>query len=441
MKNLKIKMKAADLRGIGPVPGRIILLLACTLVLHTLNGLTPAFSQVDSLETYKLLALRDNPSVKNRFYEYEAALRKIPQAASLPDPQLDIGVFLTPMELLGGKQVADLKLMQMFPWFGVLKNASDQMSMMARMKYEAFRDEKLRVAYEVQSTWYELFRLRGEISISENSLANLATIRALAVAGYRSSGPSAGLQDIYRIDIETAGLKDDIETMRDQERASIIRLNGIINRPLHTKVFTDQALQPDTLGLLAVDSYNIPEGAPMLGMIRFEKEAFKAGTKMSQRMGYPMLGLGISYSVIKSDEMNTTGMNGNDMVMPMVSITLPLYRKKYRAQREESEQLLKAAEEKYVAAGIGLRNDLTETLNRCYEENRKLKLYEQQAKLVSATLNIALAGYSSGSAGLNDVLMLRQQLLDYELRKIRALTGLNTSMALLRRFIPSDENK
>jgi len=80
-----------------------------------------------------------------RFNEYQAALQKIPQVNSLPDPQLEMGVFLSPMELMAGNQVADIKLMQMFPWFGTLKNAKDEMSLMAKAKYEAFVDAKLQV--------------------------------------------------------------------------------------------------------------------------------------------------------------------------------------------------------------------------------------------------------------------------------------------------------
>ena len=54
-----------------------------------------------------------------RYFEYQAALQKVPQVGGLPDPELNLGVFLSPMELVEGKQVADIRLMQMFPWFGV----------------------------------------------------------------------------------------------------------------------------------------------------------------------------------------------------------------------------------------------------------------------------------------------------------------------------------
>ena len=49
-----------------------------------------------------------------------------------------------------GKQVADFELMQMFPWFGTLKYAKDEMSLMAKASYESLKDARLQLFYEVQ---------------------------------------------------------------------------------------------------------------------------------------------------------------------------------------------------------------------------------------------------------------------------------------------------
>ena len=117
----------------------------------------------DSLLRYLEIAAKNNPTVIQRFSEYQASLQKIQQVGSLPDPELSAGVFLSPMELVGGNQVADLRLMQMFPWFGVLKYARDEMSLMAKAKFELFRDAKLQVYYDVQRTWYELYKVQKDI--------------------------------------------------------------------------------------------------------------------------------------------------------------------------------------------------------------------------------------------------------------------------------------
>ena len=94
------------------------------------------------------------------------------------------------MELVAGNQVADIQLMQMFPWFGVLKNAKDEMSLMANAKFESFRDAKLQVFLDVQRSWYDMHKIRQNIRISQKNIEILQTIERLAIARFKA-GPSS----------------------------------------------------------------------------------------------------------------------------------------------------------------------------------------------------------------------------------------------------------
>jgi hypothetical protein len=145
----------------------------------------------DSLLNIWKLQRRIIQPVLQKFDEYKAALQKIPQVGSLSDPELSVGVFLSPMELVNGNQVADIRLMQMFPWFGVLKNAKDEMSLMAKAKFELFRDAKLQVFYDVQRNWYELYKIQKDISISEKNIEILKIIERLALVKFKAA-PSDG---------------------------------------------------------------------------------------------------------------------------------------------------------------------------------------------------------------------------------------------------------
>src|ERR1035437_10843336 len=162
-----------------------LLLITCLLVISL-----SSYSQ-DSLIYYVGSAAKNNPTVLQKFAEYQASLQKVPQVGSLPDPDISLGVLLTPMELIGGKQVADIRLMQMFPWFGVLKNAKDEMSLMAKAKYESFRDAKLQVFFDVQRNWYELYKVQKDISISEKNIEILKIIERLALVKFKAA-PSDG---------------------------------------------------------------------------------------------------------------------------------------------------------------------------------------------------------------------------------------------------------
>lgn len=467
----------------------------------------------DSLLSYLETAASGNPLVQQKLKEYQAALRKIPQAGSLPDPELSAGIFLMPMELVSGKQYAELTLMQMFPWFGVLRNAKDEMSMMANARYEEFRQTKLMVYYDVQNTWYELYKVRREISVTQENIGILNSVEQLALARFRASpGPlsqgsagnggieagagkadgikagagmdmaanapgsigitagsiagevmgktanasgsmgsmggntgnmggssGSGLADLYRVQIEVAELKNKTDQLKHREETLVARFNGYLNRPPRTPVHTIEEAREETpdipLTLLAdsIDARN-----PGLAMIDYEKEAWEARGRMAKGMGYPMTGLGVSYSPVGSSAMSTSEMNGNDMIMPMISVTLPVFRKKYRAMREEADLMQEAASLSRQATVNSLQTAYYEAVQAYNDAQSRRELYETQYTLASRSLELVMKSYSAAAADLTDVLRLQQQALGYNLDRIRAVADINIAVARLNQLTASD---
>ena len=458
-----------------------------------------SFSQQysDSLLKYLDIAAKNNPTVLQKFNEYKAALEKVPQAGSLPDPELSAGVFLSPMELINGNQIADIRLMQMFPWFGVLKNAKDEMSLMAKAKYELFRDAKLQVFYDVQRTWYELYKVQKDISISEKNIEILKLIERLALVKFKSAslgnsansspgasmssvnnqsvingssgmqsmgsvqtnpgysglsqgstsipsgamGASSGtsdLADIYRIQIESGDLENNIALLKNQANAIAAQFNTYLNRPVISPIFIYKNITSDSLEFaLTVVSDSILAHNPMLSMLEFEKQSLEARKKMVTQMGYPMVGLGLNYSLIGKSKvpMGESSMNGKDMVMPMVVFTLPIYRKKYTAMQNEAELLKAATSENYQAIANSLQSEYYQAVLLYKDAQRRVKLYGNQYQLASKSLDLILKSYSTSSVGLTDVSRVRQQTLDYELKQVEAIADFNSAITWLKRLM------
>lgn len=466
------------------------------IIISVLAGLSNlSAQQSDSLMEYLEIAARNNPTVLQRFNEYQASLQKVPQVGSLPDPELNVGIFLSPMELVGGNQVAEFQLMQMFPWFGVLKNSKDEMSLMAKAKYETFRDARSQVFYDVQRTWYELHKIRQNIRISEKNAEILHTLERLALVKYKTvsgggvsssssaassgnvaqgtssgsgsgmsgmgggnnapassatqqsapmqsssmgSSSGSGLADLYRIQIEIGNLENSIAMLKNQLNTITARFNAYLNRPVNSVVFLSDSLKADFLqvSLLAVSDSILAKNT-MLTMLQYEQESLEARKKMVTRMGYPMVGLGINYTLINQNEMSTSPMNGEDMIMPMVKITLPIYRKKYKAQQAEAELMKTATREGYKATANALQTEYYEAVQAYQDAERRMKLYENQSLLANKSLDIMVKSFSASSsgAGLTDILSIRQQTLDYEFKKVEALVDYNISIAWLKRLM------
>ena len=466
--------------------------LLVSIYFNLFQGLS-VLAQSDSLASYLEIAAKNNPTVLQRFYEYQASLQKVPQVGSMPDPELSIGVFLKPMELVMGRQTADIKLMQMFPWFGTLKSARDEMSLMANAKYESFRDAKLRVLYDVQNTWYEIYKINQELRISEKNLQILRTIERLALVRFRTSGVSSGsassgsmgsgntfqsqpagsstgmqgmpaaqvavapsgsgspssvpgnnmgsssastgLSDLYLIQIETGDLENNIALLNSIKRTTTAKFNGFLNRYPESAVAVTDTLRADTLNTsLTAISDSMMDKNPMLGMLRFEQQSLDAKKKMVTRMGYPMVGLGVNYSPVSKSEMSTSPMNGTDMIMPMVSVTLPVYRRKFRAMQTEADLMKSSLAENYNATANSLQTEYYLAVQLFQDAKRRISLYSNQYQLAKKSLDIMLKNYSSAGSTLTDILRIQQRTLDYELKRVEAVADYNTSIAWLRRL-------
>ncbi len=462
-----------------------LLVIACILILSL-----SSYPQ-DSLMYYLEIAGKNNPTVLQKFTEYKVALQRVPQVGSLPDPELSTGVFLSPMELVSGMQLADIRLMQMFPWFGVLKNAKDEMSLMARAKYESFREAKLELFFDVHQVWNELQKVQQTIRINEENLELLRSLERLSLVKFRAapagSGGSkggaisggngqpapaassgmktmgtnaapapnqsssamqaspmglsggAGLTDVYRIQMEIGELENNINLLKNRQQTIGAKLNGYLNWAPSRIVTLPENLVADTL------AYSLPSVAdsmlsrsPMLGMLKYEKQSLEARRQMVTRMSYPMVGLGLNYSLIKKNEMSTSQMNGSDMIMPMVTVTLPIYRKKYSAMREEANLMKTATEQGYQATTNSLQTEYYEAIQLYHDARRRIKLYENQVQLADKSLNIQMVSFSVSGSDMADLLRTRQQKLEYGLKHIEAISDNNTAVAWLKKLSCTD---
>jgi outer membrane protein TolC len=463
------------------------------LLIATLSSSLPGNAQ-DSLSYYLEHAALNNPGVKAKYLEYSAALEKVPQASSLPDPELQFGYFIKPMQLLMGNQVADIRLMQMFPWFGVLKAAKDEASKIAVAKFESFRDAKDELYFNVKSSYYQVYRTIYEIGIANKNLDILKSLEQIVLVrfstgggGFSSGGSnqistgsnsssqgSSGMSgsstinqsigsvsgsasankpamasssngmgsymggsgkndmvNLLRVQIEIHEFENRIALLQDQLTTDKVSFNRYLNRVPSSEVFTGDSLTevpvPSDILTLADSLVN----HPMVKMYEAESEANAAKLAMVTRMGYPMVGLGLNYSVIQKRDGVPPMMNGNDMIMPMISVTLPIYRKKYKAMRHEAEFMRDAATVSAENVTNNLRVNFQETMQNLNDAGRRVKLYTEQALLTNKSVQLLITSFSANGTDFEEVLRMEQQLLDYQFKKVEAVVDKNTSISQL----------
>jgi outer membrane protein TolC len=446
---------------------------------------TPIYSQRDSLSQYLKIAAENNPALKAKYAKYLADLQKVPQVSSLPDPDISFGYFIQPMELIGGKQQAQIQFMQMFPWFGTLKSAKDEASAMALSSFELFRAEKEEIFYSVLKSYYQLFLNEKQIQVYDTTFVLLKSIEQLLFTKLKTvnigstnpvnsgnqqtnnnsrqgsssmgmnsnnqpsgqqgsasmnnpsmTGNSTAFADLLRLQVEIKELEDNIASIKNRKQMLMIQINTLLNRNS-----VNEFVFPDSLKTPLFDFYNpalfdsIKTNNPMLKMNKADILAYKKRREMNKKMGYPMVGLGLNYSLINKSEMSTSEMNGKDMVMPMLTVKLPIYRKKYNAAIKEAQYLESSANEQLKSTENMLYMSYSEYLFALKDAERKLSLYHDIISLTQKSFDLLLVQYTSSGADFDAIIRLHRQLLDYKLNITQTKVDKLSAMAGLQKLL------
>jgi outer membrane protein TolC len=81
-----------------------------------------------------------------------------------------------------------------------------------------------------------------------------------------------------------------------------------------------------------------------------------------------------------------------------------------------------------------LQTDYYEAMQQYEDAQLRIQLNDNQRSLAQKSLDIMTKSFSASGANLSDLLRIRQQLLDYEFKKIEAIVDYNTAIAWLKRL-------
>ena len=483
--------------------------------------LISSIGNTQTLDDYLIIAAENNPNLKAKYLQYQAALERAPQAGSLPDPQLSFSVMVMPMERYMGNQLGSISLMQMFPWFGTLDAAKKEMSYMAKARFEEFNEAKSELFYEVRGNWYALQLLEQEISITKENIELLQTIKEIAINRFKigtsknqhikpstnqiintsnhqhikpsthqiistsknqqikpsthqpistsknqqikpstnqpistsnhqqikssthqtintsiNQSKSGDMIDVLRVQMEINELKNNLLLLEDSKTTIQIRFNKLLNRNRNKPIAV-----PDTItsAELPISLMNIPDSIknnnPMLRMLRQEEEALIAQGEKNERMGMPMIGVGLQYDIYKSRDNVESRMNGRNMLMPMATVSIPLWREKYDASVRESDFKRQSTIQQRQNVSNQLMVNYEDALRDYKDADRRLALYQQQTSLANQALNILVAQYMTDGANFGEVIRMQKQLLDYRLKFLDAIIDGNIAVTMMERLM------
>ena len=384
----------------------------------------------DSLAVYIAEAIRNNPGLKSEYQAYQAQMANAQGAGVLSDPQLSVGLFPQAMHHVNGKQLATITIMQMFPWFGTLKAGREQMEYKAQEAYQKFREKSLSTAFNVEKQWYSILATQEKVKAVKQKRALLNDIKKVAIYLYKNytAGRDTKMSDQLRLDAEEERLKEQTESLETQLTLQKQQFNITLHRQPNAALSL-----PDSIPLRQMPTFNwteIERNNPKLAQYSAIQKAFKSQEEQTRAKGMPMIGVGLQYMLNgKVDMPMEPNMNGKDMVMPMVSVTIPIYRKKITSAIHSAQLMERSAAYNYQSQLDALQSTYLSIEQRADDIKRKLKLYESEVSLLNRTLELMQKEYATGATSLTDILQTTRESIDYDLLKAEANAQYNTITA------------
>ena len=371
--------------------------------------------QAQTLDEYFKTAAENNPGLQSKYKEFEAALQKIPQVNSLPDPTFSFSYNIPKMM----SQSAEFSLMQTFPWFGTLKAQGDAAALMAEAQYQSFLDARNQLYYEVSAAYYPLYELKRLRLIEQKNINILESYKSIANSKFKNG--LAPMVDVLRVDIMLKEAVTNLSILEKKEKSLLTNFNKLLNRDATEMVTIDSTQTVEFLQEKFIrDSLIINN--PMLHALDLKRKASEANEIAAQKQGLPKLGIGLGYALMES---------GKNIVMPMVSVSIPIFRKKYKAAEKEAQLM----QESYSLQKDEVVNSLTSNYEMTWfqiqQQKELIDLYEQQTRQTNQSLNLLFSAYSNSGKDFEEVLRMQQQLLKYEKMKATAEVEYQTALAKL----------
>jgi outer membrane protein TolC len=375
-------------------------------------------SKAQSLDDYLMEAAENNPGLKASYLEFEAALQKSAQVKAIPDLALSFGYFVSPVETRVGPQKARISLVQMFPWFGTNGTKVDAMELSAQAKYQDFLDRKNELFYLVKKAYYPILELKEHIKLQEENLEILNTYKRLSTTSF-SNGKGA-MVDVIRVDIMIENANTEIQLLQDKLNPLQIAFNRMLNRPDSIQVVIVKSTPEAEIfnEQISVDSLIVNN--PKLQAIELNMQAASALEETANKQGLPTFGVGLDYVIVGERTDVDVPDNGKNVFMPMITMSLPLFRKKHNASVKEAQ---------YTQSALAQRKlDLTNNLVSAYQNEayniqkalELLELYDVQIQKTNQAIELLYSAYSNSGNEFEEVLRMEQQLLKYNMSKSTA---------------------
>ncbi|MBU3822063.1 TolC family protein [Flavobacteriaceae bacterium XHP0103] len=385
------------------------------------------FSNAQELEALIEEALMNNPEIEQASLQYSIASEKVNETNNFPNTEFGVGYFVSEPETRTGPQTFKVSVKQMIPWFGSITARENYTNAMAEAAYEDVVIAKRKLIASISQVYYSLYTNKAKQNVLLKNVKLLETYETLALTAVEVG--KASTVDVLRLQMRQNELEQLKQVLQLQYLADKTSLNKLLNRDKETAIsVVDSLMIPPEYFDVAVNNISLhPE------LIKYDKlyRSVEQSEFLNQKEKAPMIGFGLDYiNVDKRPNMDFND-NGKDILMPMVSVSIPIFNKGYNSvtkQNELKQQQIKAQQQERF-------NALETRLDKAIKERASARInYNTQTlnlKQAKDAETILMKSYESGIVDFKDILDIQELQLKFQMGQIEATNSYYTQTAII----------
>lgn len=376
-----------------------------------------------SLEVYQGIALENNPTVQAAMASYKATQQQVKTAGAWSDPMLSVGAFSRNLKNGEPAGMTNISLMQNLPWFGMPKAKKEVAEFAGKAEYQALEEVRQQLLLTVSQQFYALFAVEKQLAIQESNLQILEKYKAIALAKVRSG--EGLLSDVLQVDILRDEVAAQLKILELKKESLVADFNILLQRET-----TSEVLLPENL-YLEQHRFNWEKDSlfanhPRVNQWENKRQSAEANQVVAQKGGMPMIGVGVEYM----KEPMGMGME-MESIMPMVSVSIPIFRGKYKAAEKEANLMEARYKYQREATKDALASAFQQAKFALIEAKTNVELNQSQIEKTQQVLELMVTSYQNGKIDFESILTMRQKLLNYQLALAQSKASYFTAVAKL----------
>ncbi|MHA7842426.1 MAG: TolC family protein [Winogradskyella sp.] len=369
------------------------------------------------LETLIDEALENNPEIQKFELQYKRVSEKVNEVNTIPNTEFGVGYFVSEPETRTGAQRFKVSAKQMLPWFGTITSREDYVTSLADAKYEDIVIAKRKLMASVSQSYYNLYANQAKQQVLTDNIKLLETYETMALTSVEVGKASA--VDVLRLQMRQNDLQQLKDVLQQQFLAEQTNFNNLLNR--------DNTIEVSVVDSLTIPIEDFEINTESLSihpeLVKFDKlyQSVEKSELLNQKESSPMIGFGLDYINVEERPDMDFSDNGKDIVMPMVSVSIPIFNKKYKSISKQNE-----LEQQEILSQKQERLNILETLlSKAINERISARIsYATQTKNLKQAKDaedILIKSYETGTINFNDVLDIQELQLKFQMNQIESI--------------------